>query len=171
MKTIYKFIPYEKMKWETSIKMERILGRLEANVEEKDFDLFLVMDASSRNSSKQFQGEFSSEHFRILGFTNRHDETIPSIHGKFEKNIHGHTIDIVIRFSALVYVLLGIGFLVASGFALHNLSGLQNTLSSYFPFFFPFAILGIFVYAFKNKSRMYRTFLMEMFEASEVHDY
>lgn len=173
MKSIYKFVPHEKLKLETSLSKEEVLKRLSANIEQNSSKWNWFIGKSS--SKIYFGGSLYETGFQVSRNISYRNSFLPEIEGKIEALRFGCTIDLKLTLNIFVRI-LGIiwllGALIASIVALSVYFSSSSTEQDA-GMLTPLMMLGpgyvAFIGFFKYESIKARKYLMELLEASEVN--
>ena len=108
MRTIYKIIPYEKLKLETSLPKDELLKRLANNIEPGRASRNWFTGKSS--SSKYFEGSLHENGFnihRIIGYRN---SFLPEISGEFDYLRFGITLNLKLKLNPIALLIGAIWF-------------------------------------------------------------
>jgi len=176
MKSIYQFIPYEKLTLETKLSEEEVHARIIANTSENTTPFGSLFSRGS--SSEKFFNGYRTEHgFLLVPSISYRNSFLPKIEVRTESLRFGTTIDLKLQLNAFVKVFgmiwLGVVFIIL----IVNLSLLfdpnqQNEHSQFaVPLFMFLVVYGMFWGGFKYESARSRKFLQEVLEANEMNDF
>ena len=173
MKTIYKILPFEKLKLETSLSKDEILKRLADNIESGIASRNWFTGSSS--SSKYFEGNLYENGFRISRIITGRNSFLPEIHGKIEELRFGVTLELTLRMNVIAIIIstlwfAGVFVACISMIGVYLSSSSEGDSSAFIPFVM--LIFGgvIVVGSFKYQSIAARKYLMQILEASLSND-
>lgn len=173
MKSIYKFIPHEKLKLETSLSKEEVLKRLSANIEEKNSKWNWFSGKSSSNIF--FGGSLDETGFRVSRNISYKNSFLPEIEGKIEALRFGCTLALTLNLNIFVMIFSSIWFfgVLIGSIAVISVYFSSSAANQDAGMLIPILMLvfgsAVFIGFFKYESIKARTFLKELLEASEVY--
>ncbi len=171
-----KYLPIENYTLITKLSVEEIMQRLTQNVEPRKN---VRMHGFGRKSLKPYEGEITTNSFKISRIIDSRNSFLPMITGNISSFL-GKT-EIKIKMQPATFVLifislwLGIVGIVCLGMAAVALAQISKIFTKDFSpmTFIPFAmfIFGCLLthFAFKSESKKSKQFLERIFEATEIN--
>lgn len=174
MKSLYKYIPYEKLTLETSLSKEEVNQRIRKNTTQKDTALW-NWSLQRRTSDLFFTGVVTEKGFELNPNISYRNSFLPTINVEVESLRFGSTIELKLQLNLIVKIFgllfISIIFIVAISTLIIsiNMSNPEDGNAFIVPL-----LMFVFVYAmfwggFKYESVRSRKFLKKLLEAEEVH--
>ena len=174
MKSLYKYIPYEKLTLETSLSKEEVDQRIRKNTSQKDTALW-NWSLRRRSSDLFFNGFITETGYELNPNISYRNSFLPTIDVTVESLRFGSTIELKLQLNLIVKIF---GLLWISIISIVAITTLIVSITADNPedrnaFIVPM-LMFVFAYAmfwggFKYESIRSRKFLKKLLEAEEVH--
>lgn len=175
MKTIYKYIPYEKLTISSAYRAEEVLARIAQNTEMEMTFKKRFLGRIKMRSNNTYEGTVSDKGFEISRVIFYRNSFLPLIIGDVRDQPFGSEIDLTLRMNwvVIIFAMIWMGFVTLACLAVLVYILFTGEFDRILLMPFGMWLFGfvLFLGGFKLESIRSRNHLMELLNAQEKENY
>lgn len=162
-----KYLPFERISYNTKLPEQEVLRRLSNCVEPKRFGFRKVSD-------KEYEGDINDNSFDISKIIQYRNSFIPQIKGTIQKNNQGTQIEVTMQLHVFVFVFLifwcSFALLFFIGIGIRDIENRKISVELLIPFFMLLFVYALATIGFKIESNSAKDDFKKRFEAEIIKE-